>query len=441
MVKISLIGAGSGVFTGIVRTICMSQHLSGSIISLMDINQERLDMTYDICCRYTKEIGTNLRFEKTTNQLESLKGADFIINTALTAPHHRLLEGWKIADKYGFDFAGSHHVKSDEAFWINFYQLRFFEELTQDILSHCPNAWHLMVANPVFAGTTYIQRKYPEAKMVGLCHGYNGANTIAEMMGYNRDDFTFQLAGVNHFLWLNKGNIKDRDFFDVLEERLADPNPENNPLGKIPAEFYKRHGVVGIGDTLLWSSASWPWFCNADEETKREFNDIPAEKGWSEYFDWVAKSSADIIEVAKDKSRSAKEFLETVWTDDLVVPLVESLACNIPRLMHVNLLNRGGIVQGLPDDIGIEVQALCQRNEIRPIKSDPLPRTVIAYILRDRVAPLEMELEAFRAGRLAYLEELVLMDKWATSIKQVRGFLNEILDLPYHADMKAHYCK
>ena len=44
MVKISLIGAGSGCFSiGLVRELCASKYLSGSTVSLMDINRERLD--------------------------------------------------------------------------------------------------------------------------------------------------------------------------------------------------------------------------------------------------------------------------------------------------------------------------------------------------------------------------------------------------------------
>jgi alpha-galactosidase len=133
------------------------------------------------------------------------------------------------------------------------------------------------------------------------------------------------------------------------------------------------------------------------------------------------------------------EFLGKIGTDDLMIPLVESLACNIPRLMFVNLLNTGGLCPGIPEDFAVEIQALCQRDEIRPIKSDPLPKDMIAYTLRDRVAPVEMELEAYLTGRFNLLEELVLMDKWAVSIKQARSFINEILALPYHTEMKAHY--
>jgi len=443
MLKISLIGAGSGCFSmGLVRELCASKHLSGSTVSLMDINKERLDAVYELCLRYTREIGGRLRFEKTMDRAESLKGADFIINTALTAPHRRLIDGWEIADKYGFRFGGSYHIKYDEAFWVNFYQFRFFEELTRDILTHCPKAWHLMVANPVISGTTLIQRKYPEAKMVGLCHGYTHAYYLAEQLGYKREDFTFQMSGPNHFVWLHSGHLKDRDFFGVLDERTENNGEDDGnamPLDKIRLDFYRRHGVIGIGDTLGWTGACWPWFYHSDDETEKEFAGYKPMDAWNGYFYHVNKNAEDIIALSKDPDRSVSEFLGALNSDELMVPLVESLACNIPRTMFVNILNRGGLIAGIPEDFSVEALAICQKDEVLPVKADPLPRPIQAYILRDRVAPVEMELEAYRTGRMDYLEELVLMDKWATSIRQVRGFINEILDMPYHREMKEYY--
>ena len=63
---------------------------------------------------------------------------------------------------------GSLHVMHDEAFWINFYQFKLFDSVIEDVLEICPNAWYLQVDNPVLAGITYVGRKYPAAKIVGL---------------------------------------------------------------------------------------------------------------------------------------------------------------------------------------------------------------------------------------------------------------------------------
>ena len=108
-------------------------------------------------------------------------------------------------------------MQYDEAFWINYYQFRFFESMTEDILRICPKAWHLMVANPVVAGITHLTRKYPEAKVVGLCHGYANIFDIAKELGLDKKCLTYEISGVNHFVWLRNAFHKGEDFFKILE--------------------------------------------------------------------------------------------------------------------------------------------------------------------------------------------------------------------------------
>ena len=75
--KISLIGAGSGCFSkSIVGGLCKSKALSGCLVSLMDIDEARLDAVYTICVRINKVLNGNLRFEKTTDRATTLKDAD-----------------------------------------------------------------------------------------------------------------------------------------------------------------------------------------------------------------------------------------------------------------------------------------------------------------------------------------------------------------------------
>jgi alpha-galactosidase len=186
--KIALIGAGSAVFSlNLLRDLCLTPNLHDGLVCMMDINQERLDAVYQLCRRYADEVGVNLQLEKTLDRGQALQDADFVVNTALTAGHQRLRDGLAIGRRHGYRFGGSYHVMHDEAFWINFYQLRHMVSLTEDILTLCPNAWHVMVANPVLAATTYLGRTYPEAKVVGLCHGFSHVYQLAELLGYDRE--------------------------------------------------------------------------------------------------------------------------------------------------------------------------------------------------------------------------------------------------------------
>lgn len=444
--KISLIGAGSGCFSvGLVRDWCRSPVLAKSTVSLMDVNEERLNAVYAVCQRYIREIGSDITIEKTLSRAESLRGADIVVNTALTAPHSRLEEGWEIAKKWGFRFGGSYHVMYDEAFWINFYQLRFMEDVTRDILEICPNAWHLMVANPVVAGTTYIQRKYPQAKMVGLCHGYYMAENFGRAFGCEPEELSYQMPGVNHFVWMNECKLKGQDFFPMLDKWIEEKGEEywktckpSTLFSKKRLDFYKKHGVVGIGDTLGWTGACWPWWYHTDDETEKRWGEFSPMDGWNEYFAYGRNAAKKFLELSRDPDAKVSDFLETE-TDGLVAPIMEALAGGKPVVRVVNVLNRNGLVPGVPEDFEVEVPAYISTGGIQPMTTKPLPKHMIAHILRDRVAPVEMELAAFQEGRLDYLHELVLMDKWATGLDQVSGFTEEILNLPYHKEMKEHY--
>ena len=175
MPKISVIGAGSAVFSlNFIRDVCLKPNLRGCTVHFMDIDQSRLDGAHGLCVRYAQEVGLELDLRKTTNRSEALQGADIVLNLALVAGHHRLRAGWDLARTFGYEWGGSLHVMHDEAFWINFYQLKLFESVMQDIEAICPNAFYIQLDNPVMAGMTLMHRKYPHraGRMVGLCHGY-----------------------------------------------------------------------------------------------------------------------------------------------------------------------------------------------------------------------------------------------------------------------------
>ncbi|MBQ8524721.1 MAG: hypothetical protein IJ457_08875 [Clostridia bacterium] len=449
MLKISVIGAGSGTFSiPLTRDLCHINSMQDCIISLMDINEERLDSVYNICVRLNSELGGSLKFEKTTDRAVSLEGADFVITTALTASYDRLRDGWEIAEKYGFRFGGSYHIMYDEAFWINFYQFRFFEELTLDILKYCPDAWHLLIANPVISGVTLLQRKYPQVKMLGLCHGYSLAHDIPTYFELGKNDITYQMPGVNHFIWMNECHLGGKPFFPFLDKWISEKADDlwgkeyvPSALDKKRMDFYKKHGVIGVGDTMGWSGASWPWWYHTDEKVEKEFCIRSPKDDWEELCFSVARNNTKYLhDLASDPDAKMTDHFPYNGPDIMsIVPIIESIVCDIPGVFIVNVLNKGFLVPGIPEDFEVEVPALCSAAGVHPITTSPLPKTIIAHTLRDRVAPVEMELAAYENGSLDYLKELVLMDKWATSMKQVSDFVDEILDLPYHKAMKEHY--
>jgi len=446
-VKVSVIGAGSATFSlALVKDLCLTPNLRGSTISLMDVNERRLNAVYLLCRRYAEEMGMDLSVEKTLDRRESLKGADFVVNTALVVGHAGYREGWLLGFKHGYRFGGSYHIMHDEGFWINFYQLKLFESIVNDILELCPDAWYIQLANPVLAGITYIGRKYKRLKFVGLCHGFTGVYRIAETLGFESDKISFEAPGVNHFIWLTQLRCEGEDILPALQEWVEkgassywERCPPSSELGPKAVDLYRRFGVFPVGDTCTPGGGSWPWWYHVDEETERRWKEDP--KGWWAFVlepppdDPVLKS----LDVAGDLSTKVTAVFPPRRSGEITVPLIESIACDLPRVFVVNLMNADNLVPGMPSDFAVEVPALVSKRGVQGIRTGGLPRPLTSYMLRDRVAPVEVELEAYESGSRELLHELLMMDPWTRSEAQARELLDDILSLPRCEGLRQHY--
>ncbi len=446
-VKISIIGAGSATFSlALVKDLCLTPNLEGSTVSFMDINKERLDAVYSLCKRYAEEMGIRLKLEMTMDRRESLKDADFVINTALVIGYQGYREGWSLGFKHGYRFGGSYHVMHDEGFFVNFHQFRLFESIVKDILDICPEAWYVKLANPVLQGTTYLGRKYRKLKFVGLCHGFGGIYHIAHVLGLDAKDVSFQIPGVNHFVWLTQFRYRGEDAYPLLDDwvkeeasRYWETSGPSNDLGPKAVDLYKRFGVFPVGDTCTPGGGSWPWWYHTDDETEKKWKEDP--KRW---WRWVLEPTskdmvAELIKVAHDSSTKVTSIFPPKKSGEIIVPLIESIACDIPRTFQVNIMNNKNLVPGVPQNFEVEVPARVSAKGIKGIETKGLPKPVDAYILRDRVAPVEVELEAYESGDRRLLLQLVMMDPWTKSEEQAIRLLDDMLKLPRHIEMQQHY--
>jgi alpha-galactosidase len=445
--KISLIGAGSGAFSlSLIRDLCLTHNLEGCTVSFMDINRERLEGSYHLCRRYAEALGVNIHFEKTMNRQESLQGADFVVNTALAAGHHRLQAGWEIARRAGYRWGGSLSIMHDEAFWINFYQMRLFENIVQDILRICPDAWYLQVANSVLGSTTYLTRKYPQLKMTGLCHGFGGVYHVAGLLGIQEHEhLTFEAPGVNHFIWLTKMFYKGEDMMPRFAEwveressRYFETCGMSDHMGPKPVDLYRRVGAVPIGDTATIGGGAWGWWYHSDDETEKHWKEDPG-SWWDGYFNSVERTARENYRISQDPNASLTEYLQPKLSGEQMVPIIESIACDIPRTFIVNIPNQGGYVPGIAADFAVEVPALVSKRGIQGIQTDGLPPLALNYLIRDRVVPVELELQAYERGSRALLAELAGMDPWTQSMQQARDFVGDILKMDDHQEMEQHY--
>lgn len=442
--KISIIGAGSAIFSlNMIKDLCLTDSLRGSTVSLMDLNPDRLEAVYEICTRYAKELDGDLQVEKTTNRLECLKDADYVINTACGMGHQKWKEIWAKAYEKGYRMGGSLNIISDESFYINFYQYRIMEEVYADMLQVCPNAWYLLVANPVIGGVTLLKRKYPNMKLLGLCHGTHRAVDIMNAMGLDQNKVQFQVPGVNHFVWLNKFEYEGKDAFPLLEKWMDEHMWEyrDYDIGPKAYDLYKRFGAWPIGDTATPGGNSWPYWYHTEDALNEKWDENP--RVWFDkvYFEPTKKVVDKLIAVAEDKTLKVTDVYPATMSGEPIIPIIESMAFNIPRVITINVINDNNYLDGIPIDFQVEVPCLINGKGCFPMKQEPLSKPLLAYALRDKVATYEMELAAYNEKSYDLLLSLILMDPYTKSEAQAIEVLDAILNTDGLEVMKEHYKK
>ena len=82
MPKIAIIGAGSLIFTyRLIGDILSFPELENSTLSLMDIDEERLQLITQVAGKMVEQEGWQARIESTLDRREALEDADYVIVT------------------------------------------------------------------------------------------------------------------------------------------------------------------------------------------------------------------------------------------------------------------------------------------------------------------------------------------------------------------------
>jgi alpha-galactosidase len=440
-VKITIIGAGSGQFSGgLVRDLCVNPGLHGSQVTLMDLDEQRLKMIGRLAERLSTELGADLRFRQTTDRAEALEGADFVINTAQVGGHAWTEEQRSLAERHGY-YRGAH--------LHDFGQALFFLEVARDMETLCPNAWLIQSANPVFEGCTLMTRE-TSTKVIGLCHGHYGYRQIASVLGLDLAQVTAQAPGFNHWIWLTDFRYQGRDAYPLLDRWIEteaeaywardDRGLMDNQLSRAAIHQYRLFGNMPIGDTPR--IAGW-WYHN-DLATKQRWygerwGGFDSEIGWTQYLKQNAERVKLIERVAEDESQPVSATFKPVQSGEQIVPIINALVNDVPGHYQVNIPNRGPILAGFPEDLVVECEAVVSASGIRPLLVPPLPRKLMAGAMIPRYHRAEQMVEALRQADRDLLLVYLLDDPRTRTLEQAEGLLREWLAHPQNWRVAHHF--
>ena len=377
MVKITIIGGGSSTFTPqLMKLFVESEVLSGSTITLMDINEHRLKIMEKLSKQIIEKTGADLQVETTMDQRESLVDADFVITSIAVGGNDAWEKDIEIPAKYGIYMPVCDSV-GPGGIMRAFRHIPVLVSVGKNLEEVSPDAIVFNYTNPVPANTMAM-RKYTEIEAFGLCSCSSiprNGRYLGRILGIDLKELALPAlaGGINHCAAILELKFRDgRDAFPLIREKIRNP---------VQKWVFDNYGIF----PYCWTHwlEFFPQLCKLEEEyrgrlqgLRMKYNvhvhDMTHEnervKKWETL---VEKITSGLEELSLDVL-PAGEAIE-------VVQIIESILENRNEVFVVNVPNNGAI-SNLPDDAIVEVSCVVGRYGIKPIHVGKLPEPIAATL-------------------------------------------------------------
>lgn len=446
MIKIAFIGAGSTVFMkNLIGDVLLKPALADCEISLMDIDQKRLDESVLVAEKMIATLGVPAKLSSTLNQKKSLKGADFVIVAFQIGGYEPCtVTDFEIPKKYGLrqtiaDTLGiggiMRGLRTVPHLW----------KICDDMREVCPDAVMLQYSNPMAINTWAIGEKYPDIKQVGLCHSVQ--NTVYELtrdLEIPYDSVRYSVAGINHVAFFTtfeqqKEDGSWEDLYPALRagyQSGAIPKPshwnERCP-NKVRYEMMMRLGYF-VTESSEHFAEYVPWFIKDGREDLIKKFEIPLDEYPTRCIEQVEAWKVQAEEFIK-----AKE-IPVEASNEYAATLINSIVTGEPSVIYGNVINNGAISE-LPDNCAVEVPCLVDANGIQPTRVAKLPPQLIALI-RTNLNVQELAVAALIEENPKHIYHAAMMDPHTSAeldLDQIWSMTDELIE--EHGDWLPDYLR
>ena len=436
--RIVLIGAGSAQFGyGTMGDIFQSKVLEGSHIVLHDINPRSLAVVHETGQRFIVDNNLPFSLSATTSRPEALEGADYCVISIEVGDRFALWEqDWRIPQQYGIRQVYGENGGPGGLF----HSLRIIPpilDICGDVLEVCPEATVFNFSNPMSRICTTVHRKYPDLKLVGLCHEiFSLRRHLPAILGVPYEELELVAGGLNHFSVLLEARYKEMGEDAYPDIRAKAPAYfERMPGSSAEARYFKETGrrPASHEDLLGYELEQWSER-GLFKAILEQFGYLPitTDSHFGEYIQWAYdavdhKGILDFYSWYKSWLPRAEARIE-LRLRERVVPLIEGMLADSGYVEEaVNIPNQGLIVD-LPEWLVVEVPATVDAAGVRGVPLGQLPRG-FAGLLYNQVAVHDMTAEAVLTGSKAAVLQALLVDPIVDKYASVVEMLDTMLEL------------
>lgn len=423
-VKIVTIGGGSSytpeLIEGFIKRI---KELPVKEIWLVDIEEgkEKLEIVGKLAQRMVKAAGIDCKVHLTLDRRKALKNADFVTTQFRVGLLDARIKDERIPFENGLL---GQETNGAGGIFKAFRTIPVMLDIVKDMKELAPDAWLINFTNPAGMVTEAVLKYGNFDKVVGLCNvPVNLMMDCAKIYEKSKDDFIFQFAGLNHFVWYNVYDKKGNDLTYDLWERLQDKEDigvknivnfnfdydQIKNLGMLPCPY---HRYYYLQDTMLQQSLK-------DYKEKGTRGQI------------VKKVEEELFELYKNAELHEKpkqlEQRGGAYYSDAACEIINGIYNNKGTIMVVNTKNKGAIAD-LPYDAAVEISSYITGAGPKPLDFGRFPNAGQRGWIQVMKAMEELTIEAAVTGDYATALQAFTTNPLIPGTEIARKVLNELLD-------------
>lgn len=440
--KIVLVGAGSLQFGhGTIGDIFCSKYLEGSEITLLDINAKALDIVFQASKSSIEKNSLNFTLNATTDRRKAFRNADFIISSIEVGNRFALWdEDWKIPLQYGV-----HQVYGENGGPGGvFHALRIIPpilDIVKDAMELCPDAYIFNYSNPMTAICTAVNRVYPKARFIGMCHEIGWLSRwLPRMLDMKLEDIYFKAAGLNHFSCMLevKDKISGRDLYPSVLSKANDFFHRESGYSD-SLDNYRATGVIDESEQYekhkSRPKSRYEW---ADRKLIKfmlenyQLLPITVDSHFGEYLGWAwdivdHRGILDFYDLYKIMlTRNTKHEIK-IKTSERAVPIIDGILGNSGfEESAVNVLNNG-LIQDLPHWISVEVPAIIDKKGVNGIPIHDVPKGY-ASLLRSYCGVYDLTAEAVIHKKKSFVIQAMLANPVVHQASKIEAMVERMID-------------
>ncbi|MEL7238767.1 MAG: hypothetical protein AAGK78_07880, partial [Planctomycetota bacterium] len=253
--RITAVGAGSYVFGPSLLREAIHTHRFGDDVTLVlhDVDANFAEQLAAAGRHLAAHHGVGVRVESKANRRDAFEGADFVVCSAAVAPQRTFQQDLAILKQHY-----PNHLVTEfggvAGFSSTLRQVRLINDLCDDMLAACPDAWLLDSANPLQRVCQAAIRR-GVTKTTGFCH----VSTVAYKQLWQvlvdrdatqawpfhaaRERFALTLGGVNHLTFVLAG--EDRATQENVLPKLRElAGIEDSAIAPVTRALLKQTGFL-----------------------------------------------------------------------------------------------------------------------------------------------------------------------------------------------------